>query len=91
MELSTHARDVNDWLQARSPEPEEGIDFLCECGESSCQRTVTATREQYLAARESSAQLLVASDHHDATQHRIVHSWGSLLVVAPRVGVAVES
>lgn len=91
VERSSHAQDVNDWLQARSPEPGEGLQFLCECGESSCQTTVTATREQYLVARESPAQLLVASDHHDDGQDRIVHAWGTLLVVAPRLCVAVES
>ena len=50
----------------------------------------SATREQYLVARESPAQLLVASDHHDDGQDRIVHAWGTLLVVAPRLGVVVE-
>ena len=91
MERSAYTQDVNDWLQASSPEPGEGIEFLCECGESSCQATVTVTRDQYLAARESPDQLLVASDHHDAAVQRVVHAWGALLVVAPRAGAAVES
>jgi hypothetical protein len=82
---STHSQDVNDWLQAAEPGADDRIDFLCECGVLGCASTVTATREQYLAARESPNQLLVASEHHDAREHRVVQDWGEILVVAPLV------
>ena len=57
-------RSVNERVEeVVQPGPEEEIDFLCECGDSTCVENMTMTRQEYEQVRADGAQFAVYPGH----------------------------
>ena len=57
-------REVNDRIQDVSArEPGDLHEFLCECGDPLCGRTIAVTSETYRRARETQTRFLFSSSH----------------------------
>jgi hypothetical protein len=85
---TTHAKDVNDWLQAGSQSDHDPLDLMCECGAVGCRAVVYTTRGTYLSVRGLDGGLLIAADHVNAAEFQVLETLGDVLVAVPRTAPA---
>ena len=71
-------REVNERIREASAdffaaEPEQGVEFVCECSDAACYKPVELTLNEYEAVRSDPAHFLVAPSHlwHAETERRI--------------------
>ena len=69
------ARDVNEVVEhvaASWFDPEERLDFRCECSRPSCSSHVTLTRAEYESIRSDALRFVVVPGHEDHEVEREV-------------------
>jgi hypothetical protein len=75
-------RSVNERVEeVVHPEPNEEIDFLCECGDDRCVEEVTLTRLEYERVRADGAQFVVTPGHEIPRIENVVMQGERFLVV----------
>jgi hypothetical protein len=90
-------RRVNEKIEAVSQAistTDPTMDFLCECDDVSCRKTVNATRGEYESVRAVPIHFIVVPDHADHGIERIIASNERFLIVekqGPAARLAKES
>lgn len=71
-------REVNERIREASAdffvaEPEQGVEFVCECSDAACYKPVELTLNEYEAVRSDPAHFLVAPGHlwHPETERHV--------------------
>jgi hypothetical protein len=71
-------REVNERIREASAdffaaEPEQSVEFVCECSDAACYKPVELTLNEYEAVRSDAAHFLVAPRHlwHEDTERRV--------------------
>jgi hypothetical protein len=85
-------REVNERIQAlqetSSTDPEEEIDFLCECGNEECTETVQMTLAEYEDVRNDATQFVVLPGHETPEVERVTDANARFRVVRKHPGEA---
>ena len=83
-------REVNERVEEVAGawhNPEEAIDFLCECSKKQCGARVSLTVAEYERVRSNAAWFFVTNEHADPEIERIVERPDGWLLVE-KTGVA---
>jgi hypothetical protein len=77
-------REVNEAVEGLAAdwfEPEERIEFRCECADPACEQRVFLTRDDYLGVRADARWFVVAAGHEVPDLERVLHPIGEAHVV----------
>jgi hypothetical protein len=88
----TSFRDINERLERglrRVPHTPELLNFICECGDRSCQEAVPLTFAEYEAVRRDSRRFAVVPGHVFPETERVVLGNARYQVVE-KFGAAVD-
>ena len=84
-------RRVNEQIEAVSQTistTDPTMDFLCECDDVTCRKTVNASRAEYESVRAVPTHFIVPPDHADRGVERVIVSNTRFLVVEKRGAAA---
>ena len=88
----TSFRDINERLEdglRQVRHPPELLQFICECGDRSCESSVRLTFEEYEALRRDSRRFAVVPGHVFPETERVV-ARNERYEVVEKIGAAVE-
>jgi hypothetical protein len=86
------ARDVNEIVEDVAAdwfEPDERLEFRCECGDAECAAHVALTPAEYDSVRADPLRFVIVAGHENLTAERVVGRIGEYLLVA-KTGLGVD-
>jgi hypothetical protein len=79
--LAREVNEVVDGLAAGWFDPEEPIEFRCECVDVGCEERVPLTRDEYLGVRSNRYWFIVVPGHEALEVERVVRRAREFVVV----------
>lgn len=90
----SHVRDANEQLEGASGEPASEVVrrvvFHCECGNCACCSLLRLTIAEYESARAFPARFLIARNHENPEDERVVFESGRFAIVETVAGDLVK-
>jgi hypothetical protein len=88
-------REVNERVKQVAPDgPGEPIDFLCECGDAGCTRTISLRRPEYEHARSEPTFFAITPGHEILEIERVIERHERFYIVRKHEGesrIALET